>query len=508
MLNRWQRWQESNELLKILVQTVIDPLSWRGDERFHVAASDVSGFSVLSAVRKQGFSCDLLIPAVVTFEALMILFAGVLSAESIVGDVLSPSLRDVIILGSLFGMVLVIACLKNAGTYTPKALSLPRHLPLRVICIGMAVCLITGFAMMTLSVGLDWSWAFVWALYSACALALSRLVLVPAFKSWMPSEGFDRLVAVVGTGSEAGDDLNGLDRDLSARFDRNCICRIYACPDNVRSAEGERWIEQLHADGVEEVVILPSLHDNREWIHDAVRSLEVLPVRVSLAIPKPALDSNQPGYVYAALIDQPLSAAEQAVKRVFDAAVAVLLLVFLAPLMLLTAALIRLESSGPIFFKQERYGFGKKIIEVYKFRSMYHEMSDHLADRLTERDDPRVTRVGAFIRRFSIDELPQLFNVLRGEMSMVGPRPNPLNAKAGGELYDRVVDNFYTRYRVLPGITGWAQINGLRGNTDTKEKLVRRVDYDLYYIQNWSFWLDLKIVLLTPLASLEGENAF
>ena len=192
----------------------------------------------------------------------------------------------------------------------------------------------------------------------------------------------------------------------------------------------------------------------------------------------------------------------------FDATISLLLLIFLAPLMLLTAALIKLESSGPVFFKQQRYGFGKKIIDVYKFRSMYHEMSDQMADRLTERDDPRVTRVGAFIRRFSIDELPQLINVLRGEMSMVGPRPNPLNAKAGGELYDRVVDNFYTRYRVLPGITGWAQINGLRGNTDTKEKLVRRVEYDLFYIRHWSFWLDLKIVLLTPLASLEGENAF
>ena len=419
----------------------------------------------------------------------------------------SPT-RDVVILGSLLGTLLVVACLKNAETYTPRALALPRHWPLRVVSIGACASLTTGLFMTTLVDGLNWKWAVIWSLYAAAALAFSRIVLIPALKSWMPSEGFDRLVAVVGTSSEAGDDLNGLDRDLSTRFDRNCICRVYTRPDNLQSAEGDRWIAKLHSDNVEEIVILPSLHDNREWIHDAVRSLEVLPVRVTLAIPRPALDSNQPGYVYAALVDQPLTAAEQAVKRVFDAVTSLLFLIFLAPLMLLTATLIRLESRGPVFFKQPRYGFGKRIIEVYKFRSMYHEMSDHMAERLTERDDPRVTRVGAFIRRFSIDELPQLFNVLRGDMSMVGPRPNPLNAKAGGELYDRVVDNFYTRYRVLPGITGWAQINGLRGNTDTKEKLVRRVEYDLYYIQNWSFWLDLKIVLLTPLASLEGENAF
>ena len=438
----------------------------------------------------------------------MVLLAGVLSVHTVTDDMLAASIRDVVVLGSILGTILVVACLKSAETYTPKSLAMPRHWPLRVVCIGACACLTTGLAMTALSIGLEWSWALVWSFYSAVALAFSRMVLVPALKAWMPSEGFDRLVAVVGTDGEADDDLIGLNRDLSARFDRNCICRVYARPDDVQSTEGERWLERLHADGVEEVIILPSLHDNREWIHDAVRSLEVLPIRVSLAIPRPALDSNQPGYVYAALIDQPLSAAEQAVKRVFDAAASLLLLVFLAPLMLVTATMIKLESAGPVFFKQARYGFGKKIIDVYKFRSMYHDKSDHMADRLTERGDPRVTRVGAFIRRFSIDELPQLFNVLRGEMSMVGPRPNPLNAKAGGELYDRVVDNFYTRYRVLPGITGWAQINGLRGNTDTKEKLVRRVEYDLYYIQNWSFWMDLKIVLLTPLASLEGENAF
>ena len=438
----------------------------------------------------------------------MVFLAGVVSAHVVTDSMLDPLVIDVVFLGSLLGTVLLIACLKSADAYTPKSLAMPRRWPLRVAGIGCGASLITGLSLTTLNVGPDWSWALVWSLLATFLLILSRTVLVPALKSWMPSEGFDRLVAVVGTGSEVDDDLDGIDRDLSARFERNCICRSYARPEDVQSAEGERWIKQLHADGVEEIVILPSLHDNREWIHEAVRSLEMLPVRVSLAIPRPALDSNQPGYVYAALIDQPLSAAEQAVKRVFDAAVSLLLLVFLAPLMLLTAAWIKFESSGPIFFKQQRYGFGKKIIEVYKFRSMYHEMSDQMADRLTERDDPRVTRVGAFIRRFSIDELPQLFNVLRGEMSMVGPRPNPLNAKAGGELYDRVVDNFYTRYRVLPGITGWAQINGLRGNTDTKEKLVRRVEYDLFYIRHWSFWLDLKIVLLTPLASLEGENAF
>lgn len=463
---------------------------------------------MLSAVRKQGISCDLLIPAIVTLEAAVVFIAGLLSAYSVVGRSSGSLSFDVAILGSLLGTVILAACLRSAKTYTSRALTLPAHLPLRVVSIAATVCLAIGLIIDILSSGLDWRWALAWSLSTALALSVIRMVVVPALRAWMPSEGFDKRVAVVGAGDESDNDLTVLDRDLSTKFDRNCISTVYARPDYFNSAAGDQWVERLDADGVEEVIILPSLHNNREWIHQAVRALEVLPIRVSLAIPRPAIDSNQPGYVYAALIDQPLSAAEQAVKRLFDAAVSLLLLIFLAPLMLLTALLIKLESSGPVLFKQQRYGFGKKIIDVYKFRSMHTEMCDHLADKLTERNDPRVTRVGAFIRRFSIDELPQLFNVLWGDMSMVGPRPNPLNAKAGGELYDRVVENFYTRYRVLPGITGWAQVNGLRGNTDTKDKLVRRVEYDLYYIQNWSFWLDLKIVLLTPLASLEGENAF
>lgn len=463
---------------------------------------------MLSAIRKQGIACDLLIPAVVLLEAVVIFVAGLICASSIIGVAAGSLGFDVAVLGTLLGTVILVSCLRSAETYTSRVLSLPSHIPVRVMLIGATVCLGTGLAISVLSPDLGWKWSVVWAIGSIVLLGLSRMAVVPGLRRWMPSEGFDKRIAVVGAGDESDDDLTTIDRYLSGRVDRNCISTVYAYPDNLENGEGEQWVQRLHADGIEEVVILPSLHNNREWIHETVKVLEVLPVRVSLAIPRPVIDSNCPGYVFAALIDQPLTASEQAVKRIFDAVVSLALLIFLAPLMLVTALLIKLESTGPVLFKQKRYGFGKEIIHVYKFRSMYHEMSDQLADKLTERDDPRVTKIGAFIRRFSIDELPQLLNVLRGEMSMVGPRPNPLNAKAGGQLYDRVVDNFYTRYRVLPGITGWAQVNGLRGNTDTKEKLVRRVEYDLYYIQNWSFWLDLKIVLLTPLASLEGENAF
>src|SRR5439155_14799067 len=182
--------------------------------------------------------------------------------------------------------------------------------------------------------------------------------------------------------------------------------------------------------------------------------------------------------------------------------------VALSPLMLLIAALVKLDSKGPALFKQKRFGFNNELIEVYKFRSMYHEMRDGDASRLVTKGDSRVTRMGRFIRKTSLDELPQFFNVLRGELSLVGPRPHATRAKAADQLYNDVVDGYFARHKVKPGITGWAQINGWRGETDTTEKLQRRVEHDLYYIENWSLAFDLYILFRTPFPLLGGENAY
>jgi lipopolysaccharide/colanic/teichoic acid biosynthesis glycosyltransferase len=177
--------------------------------------------------------------------------------------------------------------------------------------------------------------------------------------------------------------------------------------------------------------------------------------------------------------------------------------------MLLVALAIKLDSKGPVFFKQRRYGFNNELIEIYKFRSMYTEHADATASRLVTRNDPRVTRIGRFIRKTSIDELPQLLNVVFvGNLSLVGPRPHAVNAKAAEHLYDEAVDGYFARHRVKPGITGWAQIHGWRGETDSKEKIQRRVEHDLYYIENWSLLLDLSILFKTPFALLKSENAY
>lgn len=204
----------------------------------------------------------------------------------------------------------------------------------------------------------------------------------------------------------------------------------------------------------------------------------------------------------------PLTGWSGLVKLFEDKCVAGIVLTLFAPIMLLVALAIKLESPGPIFFRQKRYGFNNKLIEVWKFRSMYHHLRDEDASTLATRGDSRITRVGAFIRRTSLDELPQLINVLKGDMSIVGPRPHALKAKAGGRLYQEVVSEYAVRHKVKPGLTGWAQVNGWRGETEVEEQIIRRVEYDLYYIENWSLWLDIKILLLTAVCGWTGQKAY
>lgn len=206
--------------------------------------------------------------------------------------------------------------------------------------------------------------------------------------------------------------------------------------------------------------------------------------------------------------DLPLKGWSPFIKRAEDILLSLLALLALSPLMIATAVWVKLDSPGPVLFRQKRYGYNNRIIEVYKFRSMYVEVTDLHAENQTTRDDPRVTRVGRFIRKTSIDELPQLFNVLMGSMSMVGPRPHAKATKAAGILYEDAVDEYTSRHRVKPGITGWAQISGYRGETDTLEKIEKRVAYDLEYIENWSLWFDLYILVLTPIVVLSGKAAY
>jgi putative colanic acid biosysnthesis UDP-glucose lipid carrier transferase len=192
------------------------------------------------------------------------------------------------------------------------------------------------------------------------------------------------------------------------------------------------------------------------------------------------------------------------IKRISDIVLATVILVLLAPVMLLTALAVRLSSPGPVIFRQRRYGLYGEEIMVYKFRSMtVTENGDTVTQ--ARREDPRVTRVGAVLRRTSLDELPQFINVLQGKMSIVGPRPH---AVAHNEQYRKLIKGYMLRHKVKPGITGWAQVNGMRGETDTLEKMEARIRYDLDYLRSWSLWLDLWIILKTVMVVLRRDNAY
>ena len=246
-----------------------------------------------------------------------------------------------------------------------------------------------------------------------------------------------------------------------------------------------------------------------------LKKLWILPVDIRLSAHSNKLHFRPRSYSYLGnvpvldVLDQPITDWDVVMKWLFDKIVGTMALIALSPLMLLTAIAIKLDSRGPVLFKQRRYGFNNELIEVYKFRSMYVDKADATASKLVTKDDPRVTRVGRFIRKTSLDELPQLFNVVFvGNLSLVGPRPHAVHAKAEEQRYDEAVDGYFARHRVKPGITGWAQINGWRGETDTHEKIQRRVEHDLYYIENWSVLFDAYILFGTPLALLKSENAY
>jgi undecaprenyl-phosphate galactose phosphotransferase/putative colanic acid biosynthesis UDP-glucose lipid carrier transferase len=258
----------------------------------------------------------------------------------------------------------------------------------------------------------------------------------------------------------------------------------------------------------DEVVLALQWSDRRrlELIRDRLREsplpVRLLPDRATAEILKAPLRYN--GVVSVELQRGPLTISEQIQKRVLDFVVAGAAIIMLSPLLLLVALAIRLDSRGPVIFRQRRNGFNGRPFMIAKFRTM-NVLEDGTQIRQATRNDARVTRLGRVLRRTSIDELPQLFNVLRGQMSLIGPRPHAL---AHDDLYASLISTYAFRHHVKPGITGWAQIKGCRGETEKLEQMERRIEFDLWYINNWSFWLDIRILVQTCIAVLRSTKAY
>ena len=238
-------------------------------------------------------------------------------------------------------------------------------------------------------------------------------------------------------------------------------------------------------------------------LHDTTASIYFLPDVYIFDLMQARFD-NVGGIPVVAICESPFSGVDSVVKNVSDFVLALLILLLLSPIMLVIALAVKLTSSGPAIFRQRRYGLNGEEFIVYKFRTM--TVSDD-GSRIEQahKNDPRITRIGAFLRRTSLDELPQFINVLQGRMSIVGPRPH---AVAHNELYRKLIKGYMLRHKVKPGITGWAQVNGLRGETEVLEKMQARIEYDLDYLQNWSIWLDLWIILRTVWVVLRRDNAY
>ncbi|WP_336486930.1 undecaprenyl-phosphate glucose phosphotransferase [Methylobacterium nigriterrae] len=351
-------------------------------------------------------------------------------------------------------------------------------------------------------------------------LLTGRVVLAQVIGAQMRRGRFDRRTAIVGGGPVAEELIRALEtqgetgiRIVGVFDDRNddrSTDVVAGYPKLGTVADLVAYARHTRVDLI--VFTLPISAEAR--ILQMLAKLWVLPIDIRLSAHATKLRLRPRSYSYLGAVpvldvfDKPIADWDVVVKAAFDRVVGLGLLVLLSPVMLAVALAVRLTSPGPVLFRQKRHGFNNELIEVFKFRSMYVDQCDHAAARQVTRGDPRVTPVGRLIRKTSLDELPQLLNVIRGDLSLVGPRPHALQAKAANTLYDQVVDGYFARHRVKPGITGWAQVNGWRGETDTSEKLQRRVEHDLFYIENWSVLLDLRILITTPFALFRTENAY
>lgn len=364
-------------------------------------------------------------------------------------------------------------------------------------------------------------WLLSWYGLALALLLAERSLLGMATRQLTRGGRLDRRTVVVGGGESAEQLLEQLSRQkdtdlkILGVFDDRTDDRS---PDVVGGYPKLGTVDDLvdfarHARIDLAIFTLPITAEQR--LLQMLRKLWVLPIDIRLAAHTNKLRFRPRSYSYIGAVpvldvfDKPIADWDVVLKLAFDKIVGGLCLVLLSPVFLAVALAVKCESRGPVLFRQKRYGFNNELIEIFKFRSMYVDQLDQTASRLVTRNDPRVTRVGRLIRKTSLDELPQLLNVVfRGDLSLVGPRPHAVHAKAADRHYDEVVDGYFARHRVKPGITGWAQVNGWRGETDTPEKIQRRVEYDLYYIENWSILFDLYIMVITPFALIKAKNAY
>ena len=454
-------------------------------------------------------------------DAILVVAAGFAVAYSYVNaaDIESSSLYGLALSCTGF---LAVAIFQAWGLYSTPALTSPlRHLPRLILGWTLALAVLV-LAVFFFKVGPEFSrvWLALWFVVGGTALVTNRLVLALATRRLVKLGRLTRRAVIYGGGAPAERLIARLESDPESDIR---ICGVFDDRAEVRSGSliagypNLGQLDELLSFGRRtrvDLVIMTLPLSAEERVTQVLSRLDVLPVDVRLAAMTTPLRFCKRIYSHIGsvpmidLTDKPLNDWGSVTKWTFDKVVGSTALLLLAPVLAAVAIAIKLDSRGPALFRQKRYGFNNELIEIYKFRSMFTDKADANATMLVTRNDARVTAVGRFIRRTSLDELPQLFNVMNGTLSLVGPRPHAVQAKAANRLYGEVVDGYFARHKVKPGITGWAQINGWRGETDTDEKIKKRVEHDLYYIDNWSVLLDLYILAKTPLSLLTSKSAY
>jgi Undecaprenyl-phosphate glucose phosphotransferase len=420
------------------------------------------------------------------------------------------------------GALLSVVLLELSDCYQITTLRRPLAHAGRILLVWAAVFALLAIVGFFYKVSSDFSrlWFGSWFVAGLALVFSLRLLLASQVRRWARNGRMERRAVIVGGGKAA----EGLIRSIEAQpYNDIRICGIFDDRDDTRSppvvagypklGNVTELIEFARIARIDMLIVsLPITAESR--VLSLLKKLWVLPVDIRLSAHSNQLRFRPRSYSYIGAVpmldifDKPINDWDSVAKRAFDILFSLMGIIVLSPVMLATAIAIKLDSKGPILFMQKRHGFNNEVIDVYKFRSMYTDRSDPTAKQAVTKGDPRVTRVGRFIRKTSIDELPQFFNALFGSLSLVGPRPHAVAAQTHNLLYNEVVDGYFARHRVKPGVTGWAQINGWRGEMDTDEKIKMRTEFDLYYIENWSLWFDLKILFLTPIRLLNTENAY
>ncbi len=450
------------------------------------------------------------------------LWEALLRASDACVVVLSGWLASVIYLGGMpqltgyrIGMVLaVLLCLIMFPAFGMYKVWRGRSLVDEIWTITLAwpatLITLTLFAFLT-KTGPEFSrgWFLIWLGVGWIMLAMSRAILRSILRA-LRRRGFNQRRVVIVAEPEKADELAAMlaDAPWSGLVVTGTFPPETAAPSD-REHDLAELVRLVH-DGVEQVWIAVPLRDEAT-IHRVQYALRHSTVDVRYV---PDISSFQllnhaivevAGIPMISLSSSGMDGLDRMVKAVEDYVLAALILLLVSPLMILIAAGVKLSSPGPVLFRQRRLGMGGEEITILKFRSMVMHAEPAGSVTQARKGDARITGFGAFLRQTSLDELPQFLNVLKGEMSIVGPRPHALEHN---EQYKTLIEGYMARHKIKPGITGWAQINGYRGETDTLLKMQKRIEYDLHYIENWSLWLDLKIIALTIIRQFVDRNAY